>query len=132
VVGASIAIAIASPASANSGNVSGDQGVPSTVYWDTPRTNGYAQNSDFFTLTGGSPGWGDGMTAALRNASGGECAAGKSYGSAVVLRNTNGNYWNPAGTFYLTTKIPASQCGGSGCGVQHWTGILQWNIKYVP
>lgn len=123
-----ISFGLIGPAEATQVGISGDQTVPSTVNWDTPRTDTYAQNTDTFQLTSG--GAGAGLTLRMRN-SAGTISSGTSYGSWVLLKNLNGNPWNPPGTFYLTSYLGGA-CGGNGCGVVHWTGNFSYNVKYMP
>ncbi|UOE26579.1 hypothetical protein [Agromyces soli] len=117
-------------ATAATTGISGTQGVPSTVHWSTARTNTFAKNSVAFDITD-DPGSGGSFILSLRNSAGTTFASGTYTGQSgwITIKNKNGNAWQPAGTFYLTSYISGA-CGGSGCGAVSWAANLQYNERY--
>lgn len=126
-------IGIAQPASANQVDI-GESGYAGIVYyWNTPRTNTLAQNMVLFYEE--SNGGGGCEEVAIRpglSSSGTYARASGcwTYHQWVTLQNDNGNWWVPAGTFYLSTEMVDTACGGGGCGIISWSGKLQWNVPY--
>jgi len=117
-------------ATATTTGISGSQNVPSTVHWSTARTNTYSKNSVAFDITD-DPGGGGSFILSLRNSAGTSFASGTYTGQSswITIKNYNGNVWQPAGTFYLTSYVSGA-CGGSGCGTIYWAADLQYNVQY--
>jgi hypothetical protein len=109
--------------------ISGAQAVGRVTYWETPRTNTFAQSYVAVQQTA-NPAAGC-LDVALRRAisNTGTFARGRSCNPWATVYNDNGNPYQPSGTFYLSIAITGA-CGGDGCGVVNWSGNLQFNVRW--
>jgi hypothetical protein len=110
--------------------ISGLQALTEVRYWDSPRTNTFAQSYVAIQQTGNTSG--GCLDVALRRTSAptGTFARGSSCGPWATVYNDNGNAYQPAGTFYLSTGISNGGCGGPGCGAISWAANLQFNVRW--
>lgn len=126
-------VAFAQPANANSVATNGTQdGANSVHYYNTARTDTYAQNVDSFRLDSINNIGGGFFTIALRT-TGGTTYARANTGQThkfVTIVNDNGSGFNPPRTFYTNSEV-TGMCGGNGCGAITWTGTISWNVKGI-
>lgn len=123
-------LATAQPASAAQATITGGQGIGGVVYWTTARTNTHNHNGVQFQDVGNSGGGLIQMALRSNPAAGSTWARASGVnglGGWVTLKNDNGNLWQPAGTFYLSTSVTGG-CGGSGCGTVTWSTQLKWDL----
>jgi hypothetical protein len=123
-------VAIAQPASATTSAANGsmpDAGI--VIYWDTQRLDTHTKNTDKFELKTITEWAGGEFVVAMRNLSGGSYARVEfeSLNTYNLIKNDNGNSWNPPTTFYLNTELDG-YCGEDGCGTINFTGELSYNV----
>ena len=125
-------IAIAQPASASTGSFSGSSYTGGVLYQNTARTNTYQRSQVLFNDSDNAGGVEFAMAIRPGVATSGTFArATGPEGTWTALKDdaTGLPYVSP-GTFYTSTEIVASACGGSGCGLISWTLSIQWSIPY--
>jgi hypothetical protein len=128
-------VIVGEPAFALTTGISGFQNEDEggVVYWNTPHTNSFAENSVIVYWAGAADGGGVivfGLRPAL--AAGGVYAVTPTmndYDTDRIVRKT-GVQWIGPGTFYLSTTL----WGGGGCVTcsgYEWTGTLYYDLKYA-
>lgn len=122
----------ATPASAATAAVSGQQTENSTVFWATGRMNNNIQNRMSFYFASLSNGWNTSMVVGARNISGNTASFAKTgtipLGTTGPFRTVaTGSLAIPFGMFWLTTYVGWYGC--PGCPGT-WTGTLTYSNPY--